>query len=225
MDKTEIVDVRNAFRLLKEYQEIVNGIVRYIKSVSKLPEGDIKGHMLYSSQLKLDRGSDYGTNPLGWGWDFLCGYVYEHFLGVETKDHKSVEMSIVQLSDDGAYISEINGTEEKWKNTSSFINANDSHSYLIFYIYVSIGNRKGNWLFEEDKEKYDRFLINYLKDSNINIVVEEDNGEMQLFIRYELERFRDQDSTDEIIREVAKYVYEKAQIKIFDESFYQDNML
>jgi len=225
MDKSELVDVRNAFRLLKEYQEIVNGIVRYIKRATILPEGDIKGRMLYSSQLKLDRRSDYGTNPLGWGWDFLCGYVYEHFLGIESKDHKSVEMSIVQLSDDGAYISKTNGTEEKWKDTLSFINANDSHSYLIFYIYISINSRKGNWLFEEDKEKYDRFLINYLNDSNTYRVVEEENGETQLFIRYDLKRFQDQKSTDEIIREVAKFVYAKTQIKIFDDSFCQDNMI
>ena len=161
MDKTELVDVRNAFRLIKEYQEIVNGIVRYIKRASKIPEGDIKGHMLYSSQLKLDRGSDYGTNPLGWGWDFLCGYVYEHFLGTETKDHKSIEISIIQLSDDGAYISETDGDEEKWIKTSSFVEAKESHSYLIFYIYVSNNsNRKGNWLFEKDKKE----LMNFKTD-------------------------------------------------------------
>ncbi len=225
MDKSELVDVRNAFRLLKEYQEVVNGIVRYIKRATVLPEGDIKGHMLYSSQLKLDRGSDYGTNPLGWGWDFLCGYVYEHFLGEETIDHKSVEMSIVQMSDDGAYISRINGTEEKWTDTPSFINANDSHSYLIFYIYISKTNRKGDWLFEEEKDKYDRFLINYLNDSNNKRVIEDNDGETQFFIRYELERFREQSSTDEIIRDIAKYVYGKTQIKVFEDRFYQDSLI
>ena len=105
------VDVRNAFRLLNRYQKRVLHIISYIRD--QTPYTDMWGKRnWYFNEIGTRRGSpdpEYAKLRVYkdmWGWDFLYGYIFEYYFGMKKIGKKNVEMSILQISDDGCFIAE-----------------------------------------------------------------------------------------------------------------------
>ena len=95
------VDVRNAFRLLNDYQKHILNIVNYIREQTEYTEMWGRKNW-YSNEIgnkKNSPDSDYAklniTNDM-WGWDFLYGYIFEYYFGDLDKKRKgNIEMSVI----------------------------------------------------------------------------------------------------------------------------------
>lgn len=110
------IDVRNAFRLIYRYQSRVQSIIQYIREHTIFPawgNHSVWGRRLFCNTIgKLrTQGPDIGYADLDiyldmWGWDFLYNYIFEYYFGQTEAEGKTVDMSIIQVSDDGYYKSQ-----------------------------------------------------------------------------------------------------------------------
>lgn len=210
------VDVRRAFRLLAEYQKRVLSIVNYIKE--QTPYNDMWGSKWFSDPIGNRRkspDSDYAKLSVShdmWSWNYLYGYVFEYYFGSKKIDKKDIEMSIIQVSDDGFYISR----KDRPTHTkpSTFESVEDSHSYII------INAGYGMWMDDEQSNSYDEYLTSFLKsDCDVKIHTD-DKGHFFVCKRYPISRFVSQQGADEIIRDYGRIIFETSGIKLFKPSFY-----
>lgn len=214
--------VRNAFRLLNAFQQRVIDTVLYIKSKTDLqPVGGASGQMLYSNPLSTR--SNINIYKDLWGWDFLCGYTFEYYLGEKLFEDRIVAMSIIQLSDDGPYTSKKEGME-KWIDLNSFEPSENSHSYLLFYSNVHSASCKSvGWVSAGEnfsKQSRDISLINFLSSPESCEVKKLDN-ETQILKRYPMEDFLDRQSIDKVIKDFAAILKNETGLKLFKEDYYQ----
>ena len=218
------IDVRNAFRVLNDYQKRVLQIVNYVRE--QTPYTDMWGSKdWYSNEIGKRRNSpdpDYAKLSVDadmWGWDFLYGYFFEYYFGKERIEKKSVEMSLFQVSDDGYFVS--NDEKRHMTNTSSFALSEISHSFIVFKISVYTSKESKLWL-RNSKEDDDckRFLTDFLSSTN-DIKIVRDDSECCIIKKYEMQRFSSQHEADEVIRDFGKIVKDNTGIKLFKNSFYE----
>lgn len=221
------VDVRNAFRLLHNYQERVLQIVSYIRE--QTPFNDMWGKKdWFSAEIGKRRNSpdsDYAKLSVFkdmWGWDFLYGYFFEYYFGFEVISKKKVEMSIFQVSDDGFFIS----TQEKklMNKTSCFDPSELSHSYLILNASIYTTEYTELWLTDPSypDDEYVDFLSRFLSSPlDINIS-RNDKGEVALIKKYDMQRFTSQLEADAVIRDFGRIVKNETGIELFKHNFYED---
>lgn len=218
------VDVRNAFRLLNRYQKRILHIVSYIREQTSY--SDMWGSKWYSAEIGKRRNSPYpeyaklSVHKDMWGWDFLYGYVFEYYFGVQKISKRNVNMSIFQISDDGYYIS----TQDKKQETNidSFETAESSHSYLVFLVTVS--NKEADlWLSDPQfpDDDYVDFLTKFLSSPIDTKITKNEKGDVAILKRYELQKFVSQHETDCVIRNFGRIVKENAEIELFKNSFYE----
>lgn len=211
------VDVRNAFRLLNRYQKRILHIVSYIREQTSY--SDMWGRKWYASEIGTRRNSPspakLSVSKDMWGWDFLYGYVFEYYFGVQKINKRNVEMSIFQISDDGYYIS----TQEKKQETNidSFETAESSHSYLVFLVTVS--NKETD--LRDPQFPDEDFLTKFLSSPIDTKITKNEKGDVAILKRYELQKFVSQHETDCVIRNFGRIVKENAEIELFKNSFYE----
>ncbi len=218
------VDVRNAFRLLNNYQERVINIVSYIRE--QTPFTDMWGSKWFSNEIRKRNDSpdtDYAKLRIYkdmWGWDFLYGYFLEYYFGQERIDKKNVEMSIFQISDDGYFIS--NQERRQKNNTSSFEASELSHSYLILNVAIYTTKYTELWLkdLSNPNDEYVDFLMKFLSSSSEKIITKNKKGEVAIVKKYVMQRFATQDGADTVIRDFGNIVKEQTGVKLFKGSFY-----
>ena len=218
------IDVRNAFRLLNDYQKRVLQIVKYIRE--QTPYTDMWGRKdWYSDKIGNRRNSpdpeyaNLSVHPDMWAWDFLYGYFFEYYFGKKQIENKSVKMSLFQVSDDGFFVS--NDEKRHWTNTSSFASSESSHSFIVFNISVYTSKESRLWL-RNSKEDNDckRFLTDFLSSTN-EIKIVHDDSECCIIKKYEMQRFSSQHEADDVIRDFGKIVKDNTDIKLFKKSFYE----
>ena len=220
------IDVRNAFRLLNTFQERVLQIVTYIRE--QTPFTDMWGSKnWYSDEVSKRRNSpdpEYAKLAVSkdmWGWDFLYGYIFEYYFGNLTIDKKTVEMSVFQISDDGFFIS---GQEKKeMTNMASFEASEHSHSYYMFNISVSPNDNCDLWLSDPEfpDDNWKDFLTKFLSSSSDMIITRNDEGNITVLKKYEMQRFCSQSRADEVIRDFGRLLKENAGIELFKKVFYE----
>ncbi|MDE6339017.1 MAG: hypothetical protein K2K97_04430 [Muribaculaceae bacterium] len=136
-----LINVRGAFRTLAAYQKSMLSIVEYIKNRSGLKNARIYGAKRFSNPIRNCRlKEDYDANlnifPDMWSWDFLYGYMFEHYLGthiLHTRNgEKHVSIAIFQVSDDGFITSQIEN--KKRTDLSCFNQPEYSNSWLLICI-------------------------------------------------------------------------------------------
>lgn len=216
------VDVRNAFRLLNQYQKRVLHIVDYIREQTLYT--DMRGGKWYFDQIKRRNIQDEYNLAVSkdmWGWDFLYGYIFEYYFGkIDLDCGRKVKMSIIQVSDDGFFISD--NDKKQMTNVSSFAPSEASHSYVVLIISIYTTKDPTMW-FNNKKHQNDNqkeFLTQFLSSYEETRNEKAENGEVAIMKKYEMQRFSSQQSTDEIIREFGKIIRDNSGIKIFRESFY-----
>lgn len=214
------VDVRNAFRLLNRYQKRILHIVSYIREQTSY--SDMWGNKWYSAEIGTRRNR-YANLSVGkdmWGWDFLYGYVFEYYFGVQKISKRNVGMSIFQISDDGYYISTQDKKQET--NVDSFETAESSHSYLVFLVTV-FNKNMDLWLSDPQfpDDDYEDFLTKFLSSPTDTKITKNEKGDVAILKRYELQKFASQHETDCVIRDFGRIVKENAEIELFKNSFYE----
>ena len=221
------VDVRNAFRLLHNYQERILQIVSYIRE--QTPFNDMWGSKdWYSAEIGKRRkspDSEYAKLRVFkdmWGWDFLYGYFFEYYFGQEVIDKKKVEMSIFQVSDDGFFIS----TQEKkqMNKTSCFEPSELSHSYLILNASVYTTKYTELWLKDPScpDDDYTDFLTKFLSSPLELNISRNDKGEVAIIKKYEMQRFTSQIEADAVIRDFGRIIKNETGLELFKHIFYED---
>ena len=220
------VDVRNAFRLLNRYQKRVLHIISYIRD--QTPYTDMWGKRnWYFNEIGTRRGSpdpEYAKLRVYkdmWGWDFLYGYIFEYYFGMKKIGKKNVEMSILQISDDGCFIAEQG--EKQLSDISKFEPSETSHSYLLFNIDVFTTKYCNLWLTDPtcpDDNQRD-FLTQFLSSPSDVKIVKQDNGEVSVLKKYEMQKFATQHDADSVIRNFGKIVKEQSGIELFKSNFYE----
>lgn len=223
------VDVRNAFRLLNRYQKRILHIVTYIRE--QTPFNDMWGKKdWYSNEIGKRRGKDnkgdteYANLAIQkdmWGWDFLYGYFFEYYFGQERIDGKNAVMSVFQVSDDGYFVS---AQENKYMtDIDSFEKSETSHSYLVFNVSVFTTDYSHLWLADpsqpNDQDK--DFLTKFLSSPADTKITKNDEGEVTILKKYEMQCFASQHEADEVIRDFGRLVKENSDIKLFKNSFYK----
>lgn len=154
-------DVRNAFRLLARYQSRVLDIVNYIREHT--PYTDMWGVKRFSDIIHSRRDcpdKEYANLSVWkdmWSWDFMYNYLFEYYFGQVKIQRKVIDMSIIQVSDDGFYRSMANNPSPT--DISTFLPADESNSYLIFTAGWN------EWLRDDEEEDNEAFLHKFLAQS------------------------------------------------------------
>lgn len=219
LDKA-FVDVRNAFRLLSQYQERVLQIVSYIRE--QTPYTDMWGNRWFFEKIgnRRDNYADLSVYKDMWGWDFLYGYIFEYYFGLNKFSQKNAYFSIFQISDDGFFLS--SQDNKHMTKVASFATAEQSHSYLIFNISV-FSKDCHLWLSDPDlpNDNEQDFLTKFLSSSLDTKIVHNVKGEVNILKKYEMQRFSSQQTADVVIKDFGKLVKDQANIELFKKVFYQ----
>jgi len=208
-------NVRNAFRLLYRYQNRALNIINYIRE--QTPYTDMWGGKWYSNPIGTRRDSpdkDYANLRVWkdmWAWDFLYGYLFEYYFGTTKINKKDIEMSVMQVSDDGYFLS--HNPSSSLTDLSTFADAEDSHSYIV----LNVGYNK--WMSDDKHDEWWAFLCDFISGRDDFKVIKD---EKSFFItkRYPMQKFSSQPEADKVIRDFGKLVYDSVGIKLFKESFF-----
>lgn len=230
--KNALINVRGAFRTLASYQKSMLSIVYYIKNRSGIKDARIYGAKRFSNpigkcQLKEDYDAKLSVFSDMWSWDFLYGYMFEYYLGTHpltTKDgKKEVSISILQISDDGFIMSEIE--DKRQIDLDTFNPPELSNSWLI--ICVGFGD---GWYFVPQimsKETFSQaswsevafqtanYLIKSTEDTYINRSGVDSNKCFFIAKKIPLDSFFDATSVDDILAEFSKQLKKEEGLELF----------
>lgn len=207
------VDVRNAFRLLAQYQLSVLDIVRYVQENTLYT--DMRGQpyniinrdgSLFKRKNSKDEYANlnvFESNP----FNYLYSYFFEFYFGEIEIDKQKVAMSVIQVSDDGFYKSM--ATNPSPTDISTFFPADDSNSYLIFTAGWNA------WLRDETESDYDRFLHKFLAGSKDLCIYTNDKGYWAITKRYPMQRFSSQKEADKVLADFGRIVKDNTGIELF----------
>lgn len=210
------VDIRNAYRLIARYQSRVLNIVNYIKE--QTPYTDMWGSKWFSLPIgkkKNSPASDYANLsvfPKMWSWDFTYGYLFEYYFGESKISRRRIDMSILQVSDDGFFVSQ--HSKPSQTDVSTFREAAESNSYLIFMA------GDGLWFNMEGCTDYEQSLAKFLSSPKDTWVNEADKGKFFVVKRYPMQKFATQQEADAVIRDFGKLIADISGIRLFKDSYY-----
>lgn len=184
--KNTLLDVRKSYRLLHDYQRSILDLVSFI--------GGKFGFDYQGGYVKF--GSESPRNGKGtlkeWSWDWLNLYYYEFHFNDKVVDNNKLAFSIIHMPDSGYFEAKKNNTVRE-TNTASFVNAEDSDSYLIFVVGFNTWGLLG-----DDNWKNIFLTTNQLGRK------QDDLGFM-IFKRYKIEDLVDEISTRNILNDFQKY--------------------
>jgi len=205
------IDVRNAFRLLARYQSRVLDIVNYIRE--QTPYTDMWGLRRYCNVISTRKncpGDNYANLNVHrdmWSWDFLYNYLFEYYFGGAKFGRKTIEMSVIQVSDDGYYKSMANNPSPT--DISTFLPSDESNSYLVF----TAGWKA--WLCDNTEDDCNRFLHKFLRGSKDLCVYIDEKEHWAITKRYLMQRFSSQKETDKVLVDFGKIVMDHTGIELF----------
>ena len=225
LDKV-FVDVRKAFRLLNSYQTRILGLVDYIRSQAEFP--DMWGGRGWYAQpfSKRKDSPDTGYANLNvrkdmWGWDFLYNHFFEYYFGTRKQKRATIEMSVIQVSDDGFFLS--NDPNKAMTNSASFASPESSNSWLVLMAEVYT---KSSYIWLRDSENPDKasenVLSSFLSSPNRFFVNQVDNN-CFLMAKYEMQCFASQSGADKVLREFGEKMKSLTNVEIFRTEIFSDS--
>ena len=210
-------DVRTAFRLIYKYQTRVQSIINYIREHTLFPSiggASVWGRRLFCDTIhgsKKSPDKDYANLNVHldmWGWDFLYNYMFEYYFGIKKFGRQEVEMSIIQISDDGFFKS-VDSRPSKTK-ISTFLPSEDSQSNFIFMAGVS-----KVWMNDSEEKDMDTFLHKFIASNNDVSKYVDEKGNWFIAKKYPMQRFLSQIDADKIIIDYGNLIHDTTGIKIF----------
>ena len=205
-------DVRNAFRLLARYQSRVLDIVNYIREHT--PYTDMWGLRRYCNVISTRKncpGDNYANLNVHcdmWSWDFMYNYLFEYYFGQVKIQRKTIDMSIIQVSDDGFYKSLANNPSPT--DISTFLPSDESNSYLVFTAGWN------EWLRDDVEDDNEAFPNKFLAQSKDVSIYKNDKGHWSITKRYPMQRFASQKEADQVISDFGKLVKDYTDINLFN---------
>lgn len=205
------VDVRNAFRLLARYQSRVLGIVGYIREHT--PFTDMWGRRLFCDTIHRKGGCPDGYANLSvwrdmWSWDFLYNYLFEYYFGQVNIESKIVDMSVIQVSDDGFYKS--HDMQSSATNITTFAPAVESNSLIV----LTVGHNA--WMRDDEEDNSDAFLHKFLASEKDTIIFKDKKGAWAITKKYKMQRFASQKDADEVLSDFGRIIKNNTSIDLFE---------
>ena len=201
--KETLCNVRIAHRIIHDYQQRMLDLVRFI--ATKLDFSLYEGHKYFSNDIIKRRNQNLNVHENMWAWDFLYSYVFEYYLGeMELDDGSTIAISIIQYSDTGYY----DNTGNDRQNLETFAKEEDSISKLLFIIERV--PKKKNWVWDIDKIVENK---EYASKKHSKTVLEK-NGCTQGLYSFPIERFIDEKSSIEALKEFLQFCKEDLDIEL-----------
>ena len=205
------LDVRNGFRLLFQYQTRVLQIIKYIREHT--PYTSMWGRRLFCNTIHTTRNSpdsEYANLAIPsnmWAWDFMYNYLFEFYFGVKKIGGQNVDMSVVQVSDDGYFKSAYHKPTRI--NPTTFMSSEDSNSWFI----ISAGTKA--WFRDYEENDCDKFLHKFIASQSDTNVYKDEDGAWFVSKKYRMQQFASQIETDKIIADFGKLVSETGGVTLF----------
>lgn len=190
-----MTNVRKAYRLLHDYQKRVLDTVNFI--------GNNLNFEYHSgwAWFSKDQGNKNNKSLERSGWDWLNMYEYEFFFGDQNVNGIEFRFSILHQADTGYY----DGLKSKKDSPLDFIAASESQSRLVFIV-----GRNNFW----DPRNV---LTEKLRNKNTD---EFSDANQNLFGKaYGMERFFNEDSTQNTIADFIRFCWEKYKLDIRAEPY------
>lgn len=204
--KEALIEVRKAHRLVYSFQERMLSLMKFISARLDLPE--FSGVKHYSAPIKKFQGRDELEIWNGmWAWDYLYSYVFEYFLGGKTlEDGSRFNLSVVQYADTGFFDSDTNDR----RDISSFVDPSVASSKLLFIMEHIPKGKKDYWTEWDTLREYieDRKYASSKHKSSILYPKGPDKSCL-VFYSIPLERFVDEHSSIEALKEYQSYLRRK----------------
>ena len=235
-----LADVRKAYRVLVPFHEIMKNTLLYINEQCRFydKDTDIK---LYPFGAFADRVIE--IDPYNIADDLevkfndktyyqninLVGYSIVRFGGPSVFDHKLNHNQVAELL--GFIVPDDRLIMSRLRDVNNILNTQDAENaagYIV--LFAAINNnyivedpdklaKDMLWLAEDD-EFSGLDMIRELLSSSSDEKIMSNGDEKSILKRYRLEDFADKQSTDRVLRDFAKLVFDESNVKLFKDQFY-----
>ena len=195
-----LCDVRKAHRLIYAYQSKMLDLTYFIKSKLDFPE--YGGNKLFSNTIDKKRDA-YDRLKIWkdmWAWDFLYSYVFEYYFDYIVVKNCEITMSVFQVSDTGYFDNDNNDSRTE---LVTFASEEESISKLIFVVEKKDKKNEyawdNDWIRKEVYNNHKRMSAKHTKDCLNH------KGNIQIICSFSLDRFLNEDSTIETLKEFVEY--------------------
>lgn len=202
--KIALNDVRKAHRLIYEYQSRMLDLITLI--YNKLGFQYIEGRKYFSKPISFKKNNnDLKVYKDMWGWDFIYSYCFNYYFGqIATKEKQYVSLSINQYSDTGFYDIEESDKEE----TNTFLETENSISKLLFILECRSREAKECMINLDEITEDKKYASKNFEKETIKSI----KGVTQIIYSFPLERFINEKSTMEALKEFNNYCKEHINI-------------
>ena len=232
-------DVRRAYRVLVSFHEMMKNTLLYIKeqyrfnnkdwNVELYPYGAFADKVIKGSQSKVIAYPEVKFNDKTYYQNVnLVGYSSVWFGGPSVFNHNQVaELWGFIIPDDRLIMNRLNGVDgilnvQDAENASGYIVlfAAINNNYIVEESY-DVGDDIDDllWLVEDDEEE-GLAKVRELLSSPSDEKIMSNGDEKSILKRYRLEDFADKQSTDRVLRDFAKLVFDESNVKLFKDQFY-----
>ena len=201
----ELEEVRKAHRLIHSFQERMISIIKFIQTRLDFP--DFYGYKQFSNPIKIYKQGEHQNYmkiyPDMWAWDFMYSYVFEYYLGEGSFENGGdFALSIIQYADTGYFENE---NDEK-NNPLSYAPIDESTSKLLFILEFKPKKVK-TWVWNINELCMTK---EFASKEHTNTVIEHPKGNKQLLYSIPLEKFTDEKSALNALRQFAEYCCQNA---------------
>ena len=229
-------DVRRAYRVLVSFHEMMKNTLLYIKeqyrfnnkdwNVVLYPYGAFADKIIKGSQSKVIAYPEVEFNDKTYYQNVnLVGYSSVWFGGPSVFNHNQVaELWGFIIPDDRLIMNRLNGVDgilnvQDAENASGYIVlfAAINNNYIVEESY-DVGDDL-LWLVEDDGDE-GLAKVRELLSSPSDEKIMSNGDEKSILKRYRLEDFADKQSTDRVLRDFAKLVFDESNVKLFKDQFY-----
>lgn len=202
--KIALNDVRKAHRLIYEYQSRMLDLITLI--YNKLGFQYIEGKKYFSKPISFRKNNnDLKVFKGMWGWDFIYSYCFNYYFGeITTKGKHYVSLSINQYSDTGFYDIE----ESDKQKTNTFLETENSISKLQFILECRTKEAGECMINLDEISENKKYASKNFEKETIRSI----KGVIQIIYSFPLERFINEKSTMEALKEFNNYC--KAEIDV-----------
>ena len=199
--KESLIEVRKAYRLIFDFQSRILDLISYIKG--KMNFDYSGGFVKYSNQSP--RNGSGGLKQ--WSWDWLNFYFYEFHFKQKIINSDKINFSIFIICDTGYFETKKDNSISKLE-IGKYKNPEDSNTKLIFVAGKNV------WSYFSDSNWNNSDFT--LKESDVRV---DDKGVM-IFKSYNLERFADEVSANEVLKDFIDFAnFNSIPLEILERDF------
>ena len=200
--RNTLCEVRKAHRLIHSFQQRMMDLAKFVATKLGMPLG------YYVKRFSDGTIEKYNYGRISSAWDFLGSYQGEYYLGEKKIGDYEYAICMIQCVDTGFFDTDNYDKED----VTSFEEASASSSKFIFYVNrIKKGAKWIQW--EKRGELYDsKEFMN--KEFTSKVINYRREGEKVLLYAFPMERFLDEQSTLEALKEFVTFTNKELRLNI-----------